>query len=312
MADNQDLHSTESFSDLRANTGLLDQERQRTSALTVDLNRLQHDHDEAITSLSTTTLELQTVSDKSRDQERQLQLATASANEWKEAAGRHKSRVKELEEHIQTDDRADKLEGSLKNTQDRADELEFQLSKLKQVLLIRSLLAISDTDGSRFHQTFASLKTERDTLESQSKAHQDSLQEWQMKHTDLDRQVISLREQLVAVQTEKAEALKDKEMLVKAHEQGASSSDKAVASLKLTIAELETKLANSSVEIASTAKQFASAQLEVTNAIRRADDAERLQTELQSEVGFFTWEIYIKLTEMLHSRALTSCNRSMR
>lgn len=312
MADNQDLHSTESFSDLRANTGLLDQERQRTSALTVDLNRLQHDHDEAITSLSTTTLELQTVSDKSRDQERQLQLATASANEWKEAAGRHKSRVKELEEHIQTDDRADKLEGSLKNTQDRADELEFQLSKLKQVLLIPSLLTISDTDGSRFHQTFASLKTERDTLESQSKAHQGSLQEWQMKHTDLDRQVISLREQLVAVQTEKAEALKDKETLAKAHEQGASSSDKAVASLKLTIAELETKLANSSVEIASTAKQFASAQLEVTNAIRRADDAERLQTELQSEVGFFIREIYIKLTEMLHSRALTSCNRSMR
>lgn len=45
----------------------------------------------------------------------------------------HQQRIRELEEQIENDDRADRLELSLKNTQDRADELEFQLSKLKQV-----------------------------------------------------------------------------------------------------------------------------------------------------------------------------------
>ena len=43
------------------------------------------------------------------------------------------AKVRELEEQIESDDRAERLEETLKNTQDRADELEFQLSKLRQV-----------------------------------------------------------------------------------------------------------------------------------------------------------------------------------
>lgn len=42
-------------------------------------------------------------------------------------------RVRELEEQIEADDRAERLEENLKNTQNRADELEFQVSKLQQV-----------------------------------------------------------------------------------------------------------------------------------------------------------------------------------
>ena len=34
---------------------------------------------------------------------------------------------------MQSDDRVERLENSLKNMQDRADELEFQMSKLKPV-----------------------------------------------------------------------------------------------------------------------------------------------------------------------------------
>jgi DNA repair ATPase RecN len=41
--------------------------------------------------------------------------------------------LRELEEQMQSDDRVERLENSLKNMQDRADELEFQLSKLKSV-----------------------------------------------------------------------------------------------------------------------------------------------------------------------------------
>jgi len=45
-------------------------------------------------------------------------------------------KARELEERIQNDDRAEKLEGLLKDTQDRGDELEFQLSKLNQVKFV--------------------------------------------------------------------------------------------------------------------------------------------------------------------------------
>lgn len=57
---------------------------------------------------------------------------TASMNNLKHETEQHQHRVRELEEQIQSDDRVERLEESLKNTQDRADELEFQLSKLKQ------------------------------------------------------------------------------------------------------------------------------------------------------------------------------------
>lgn len=62
-----------------------------------------------------------------------MQVANSSLSSARKEAEKHRRRVRELEEQIQSDDRADRLEASLKNTQDRADELEFQLSKLTQV-----------------------------------------------------------------------------------------------------------------------------------------------------------------------------------
>lgn len=75
-------------------------------------------------------------------QERQLQLANSSAAEVRQASERYQQRVRELEEQIQSDDRVEMLEESLKNTQNRADQLEFQLTKLQQVRFAhRCLLA---------------------------------------------------------------------------------------------------------------------------------------------------------------------------
>ena len=71
-----------------------------------------------------------------RPQERQLQLAQASVAELTKESNQHKRRVRELEEQIEADDRAERLEESLKNSQNRADELEFQLTKLKQVFYL--------------------------------------------------------------------------------------------------------------------------------------------------------------------------------
>ena len=66
-------------------------------------------------------------------QERQLQLANGSIAELHKELDDSQRRMRELEDQIQSDDRVERLEDSLKNTQDRADELEFQLSKLRQV-----------------------------------------------------------------------------------------------------------------------------------------------------------------------------------
>ena len=66
-------------------------------------------------------------------QERQLQYANASASDSRKEMEKLLRRVRELEEQMQSDDRVERLENSLKNMQDRADELEFQLSKLKPV-----------------------------------------------------------------------------------------------------------------------------------------------------------------------------------
>ena len=56
----------------------------------------------------------------------------------------HQRRIRELEEQIQSDDRVERLENSLKNTQDRADELEFQLSKLRQASLRDILIKMAN------------------------------------------------------------------------------------------------------------------------------------------------------------------------
>jgi myosin protein heavy chain len=68
-----------------------------------------------------------------RYQERQLQYANASASDSRKETEKLLRKVRELEEQMQSDDRVERLENSLKNMQDRADELEFQLSKLKPV-----------------------------------------------------------------------------------------------------------------------------------------------------------------------------------
>ncbi|KAJ3767342.1 hypothetical protein FB446DRAFT_334110 [Lentinula raphanica] len=80
------------------------------------------------------------LTDKAKDQERQLQIANGSLITIRKEAEKHRRRVRELEEQIQSDDRVERLEASVKNTQDRADDLEFQLSKLKQVSLSKSKL----------------------------------------------------------------------------------------------------------------------------------------------------------------------------
>ena len=66
-------------------------------------------------------------------QDREIHLLNSNLTELRAEAESHLRRIRELEDHIQSDDRVERLEASLRNTQDRADELDFQLSRLKQV-----------------------------------------------------------------------------------------------------------------------------------------------------------------------------------
>ena len=66
-------------------------------------------------------------------QERELHALNTTLSELRTQSEQYQRRVRELEEQIESDDRAERLEATLQNTQDRAAELEFQVSKLKQV-----------------------------------------------------------------------------------------------------------------------------------------------------------------------------------
>lgn len=60
-------------------------------------------------------------------------MLTTAVAELRTQASNSGRRVRELEEQIEGDDRAERLEATLQHTQDRAAELEFQVYKLKQV-----------------------------------------------------------------------------------------------------------------------------------------------------------------------------------
>ncbi|KAK7058632.1 hypothetical protein VNI00_002268 [Paramarasmius palmivorus] len=192
------------------------------------------------------------LSEKSREQERQLQIANNSLASLRKESEAHQQRVKELEEQIESDDRAEKLEASLKNTQDRADELEFQLSKLKQ--------------------THTDLKKERDTLDALLKTHRSSEEEWKSKHSQLHNQHQTLQEQFTTVTSEKTALLQEKTGLQ-------SEASKAQEALNL----LQGKLKQAVEELAANTRQLKAAQIEAKSATRRAEEAEKTQQDLQTE-----------------------------
>jgi chromosome segregation ATPase len=63
-------------------------------------------------------------------------MTKGEAQEVRSQLRQHESRVRELEEQIQSDDRVENLEISLKGTQERAESLEYQLTKSKQVCIL--------------------------------------------------------------------------------------------------------------------------------------------------------------------------------
>ncbi|KAG2367720.1 hypothetical protein BDR07DRAFT_1350603 [Suillus spraguei] len=201
------------------------------------------------------------LAEKSRDQERELQLLNASLEEVRSASEQHQQRVRELEEQIESDDRAERLEESLKNTQDRAEELEFQLSKLKQAcdLPFRSL-------------TLANAKYEKDEIQSQLQLRNDSETEWKAKHASLEEQHLSLQECIHSANQERDALLEERAAL-----------QSQVNFNQSAIKQLQQKLGEVASELSSSDRALQNTHSDLRVAHRRAEEAERTQKDLQTE-----------------------------
>ncbi|KAH9949368.1 hypothetical protein B0H21DRAFT_838761 [Amylocystis lapponica] len=244
------LESAEST--LRETEHLLQLERANTERLQTTVKQLEaaeHASSDTISTLSATEKEL---TEKCREQEREIQLLTSASNDLQALATQHSRRVQELEEQIQSDDRAERLEATLQNTQDRADELEFQLSKLQQ--------------------THGALKAERDDLESQVRQKADAEAEWRSRHADVEKLHVATQDQLSVVGAERDGLLQDQSAL-----------KGQIQDRQNTVAELQQKLSQVGAELSSNARQLLQTQTDLRSASRRAEEAERMQKAVQAE-----------------------------
>ncbi|KAG0707550.1 hypothetical protein DFH29DRAFT_1055563 [Suillus ampliporus] len=266
----QNLHSKEAESTKRRNEQ--DENHQKTISLLVSektlllasvgrLEELEIETQEKDLESSSSKLNMQLqealvrerdLTEKSRDQERELQLLNASLEEVRSTSEQHQQRVRELEEQIESDDRAERLEESLKNTQDRAEELEFQLSKLKQ--------ACSCLPARPF------------MLTKQLQLRTDGEAEWKAKHAGLEEQHSSLQEHLHSANQDRDALLEERASL-----QSQVNFNQGV------IKQLQQKLGEVASELSSSDRALQNAHGDLRAAIRRSEEAERTQKDLQTE-----------------------------
>ncbi|KAG6332093.1 hypothetical protein ID866_6996 [Astraeus odoratus] len=185
-------------------------------------------------------------------QEREIQLRKAELDELQATSDQHQQRVRELEEQIQNDDRADRLEVTLKNTQDRADELEFQLSKLQQ------------------HHN--SLKNDKEELDLQLRSLTASEAEWKSKYSALEEERSTLHTRLQTVDSRQSELLEER-----------ASLQSQVQFNQSIVKGLQQKLAELAAEVTSRDRGVTNLQGDLRAAVRRAEESERTQRDLQAE-----------------------------
>uniref|UniRef100_A0A8H8CPA8 Uncharacterized protein n=1 Tax=Psilocybe cubensis TaxID=181762 RepID=A0A8H8CPA8_PSICU len=230
----------------------LETEQTRSKDLTTQASELQTQVQDVSQRLKQLEFREKEILDRCKDHERQLHIATTAGAESRKEADEAQRKLRELEDQIQSDDRVERLESSLKNTQDRADELEFQVSKLKQ--------------------SYASLKSEKEALDSQLNSSKAKESDWTVQRSKLESQVDQARKELTAIQSERNAIIAEKSKLQEVTETQSN-----------TINGLEEKLTLATSALAISAKQAQNLQQDLKNAIRRADDAENTQRNLQAE-----------------------------
>ncbi|EIN14387.1 hypothetical protein PUNSTDRAFT_80708 [Punctularia strigosozonata HHB-11173 SS5] len=231
---------------------LLDQERQKSQALEGRIREMEIEASTSSAEITRLTSNEKELSERCREQERELQRTQAALSGLQAASSESSRRVRELEDQIQNDDTAERLEASLKNTQDRADELEFQLSKLKQA-----------------HDA---LKADREALEAKLRQHSITAEDWIKKHDSLEERNATIQKQLDDITFERDALLQDKAALQTEVDAGHKSAE-----------DVQKLLAQATSDLSASARQLQTAQAELRAALRRAEEAERIQKDLQAE-----------------------------
>ena len=116
------------------------------------------------------------------------------------------------------------------------------------------------------------LKAERDELDSQVRQRAQAEEDWRSRHSDVEKQHAATKEQLSSVSTERDSLLQEKSALQSSMQEKES-----------TVADLERKLADLAAQLSNGARQLQQVQAELKNANKRAEEAERIQGELQKE-----------------------------
>lgn len=246
----QRMEATET--ELQEKEGLLHSEQAKTQALLERVHDLEVSAAQKGDELGQVLQKEKELAEKCHDQEREIHLRKAELDELQAACDQHQQRVRELEEQIENDDRADRLEASLKNTQDRADELEFRLSKLKQ--------------------DHNSLKSERDELESQLRSTTESEAGWEKKYSFLEEEFSTIRACLDTANNRRSEL-----------EEERASLQSQVEFNQNVVRGLQQKLAELAADVSSKDRSLTNLQGELRAAVRRAEESERTQRDLQAE-----------------------------
>ncbi|KAI0274921.1 hypothetical protein BC834DRAFT_21422 [Gloeopeniophorella convolvens] len=190
--------------------------------------------------------------DRYREQERELQLTRGSVEELKAEVDQSQGLIRQLQEQIQGDDRVEQLEASLQNVQNRASELEFQLSKSKQA--------------------HASFKSDHDKIEAQLKERSAFAASLEARHAELEGRHAAAQKQLATLTTDHQNLRLEKTSLQ-------SQLDDHLGS----IAGLRKAASQSTSQQDALNRQLQTSQAELRSALRRAEEAERIQQDLQNE-----------------------------
>jgi chromosome segregation ATPase len=245
-------HADESSAELSDVQSALAAELEKTQGLDGLLQALQAEAHETARKLAESAARESALADKTREHEHDLHAVRSEVQTLRAEAGRHRTRVRELEEQIQNDDRADRLEETLKHTRDKADGLEFKLGKLQQ--------------------THAAVKKERDELEEKQRALAAAEGEWQAKHDALHAKHTTLEAEHQHTSAERG-AFAEENTALQSH----------LDEAERALSEIQQRLSGTASEIGGYKAQLQAAQMELRQALRRAEESETLQKELQGE-----------------------------
>ena len=133
-------------------------------------------------------------------------------------------------------------------------------------------LGVIEDQGTCSIQTYAMLKTERDELEARHHEHFKNRTELQVKHSELQKLHATAQQNLSTYTSQKDSLTRENSDLRNQFD-----------STQRTLTEVQEKLAQAAIIIASNTRQLQAARDDLKSATHRAEDAEKIQQDLQAE-----------------------------